>query len=193
MKTILLGPSKEILQQAASSCGLEETPSECLNLVFADEIARPVVCALEVSDWNARTFPRQPKKAFVANFGAGLAVCWDDHRGGFGLETFVGRFGEKLKLAYAFAAVRATLRDRNVQFSGLIAHNIRFQAEVEMASIIVTIDNVGNTRIKVEGQRGPACVDLTAALEAALGGVVAEEKTADYYQASEVSDRVRQT
>lgn len=51
---------------------------------------------------------------------------------------------------------------------------------MELQEIEVVIDPDGATRIKVRGVGGPGCLDVTEALEAALGGqVVAREMTAE--------------
>ncbi len=49
---------------------------------------------------------------------------------------------------------------------------------MELQEIDVTIDTDGNVRIEVRGVQGPACLALTAELEAALGSsVVSRELT----------------
>lgn len=46
----------------------------------------------------------------------------------------------------------------------------------------ITIDDDGNISIKVIGVDGTKCLELTKEIEAALGDVVAREKTSEYYQ-----------
>ena len=49
---------------------------------------------------------------------------------------------------------------------------------MDLHEIDVYIDPDGQVRIEVRGVQGPACLELTAALEAALGGsVVSRELT----------------
>jgi Protein of unknown function (DUF2997) len=51
---------------------------------------------------------------------------------------------------------------------------------MELQEIEVEIGPDGTTRVRVHGVPGPGCLDVTAALEAALGGeVVSRELTAD--------------
>jgi hypothetical protein len=45
---------------------------------------------------------------------------------------------------------------------------------VELQEIDVFIDPDGQVRLEVRGVKGPACLELTRELEAALGGRVAE-------------------
>jgi hypothetical protein len=46
----------------------------------------------------------------------------------------------------------------------------------------VTIDNGGQTEVKVIGCPGPSCSSLTAAIEKALGSTVADTKTPEFYK-----------
>jgi hypothetical protein len=65
---------------------------------------------------------------------------------------------------------------------------------VEFQEIEVTIGPDGATRIEVRGVAGRGCLDLTAALEEALGGeVVSRELTADAYAVADeqVPDHLR--
>jgi len=51
---------------------------------------------------------------------------------------------------------------------------------MELQEIEVVIDPDGTVKLEVRGVSGPACLDLTADLESALGGqVVAREMTAE--------------
>ena len=45
---------------------------------------------------------------------------------------------------------------------------------MELEEIEVTIEKDGRVRIQVRGVKGEACLDLTQALEQALGGVIEE-------------------
>lgn len=47
---------------------------------------------------------------------------------------------------------------------------------MEMQEIDVFIDNSGEVRVEVRGVKGPACLDITKQLEAALGGQVASRE-----------------
>jgi hypothetical protein len=56
---------------------------------------------------------------------------------------------------------------------------------MELQEIDVFIDADGRVRIEVRGVKGPACLDLTRELEAALGGQVeSREMTSDAYEAA---------
>lgn len=48
--------------------------------------------------------------------------------------------------------------------------------------IIVTVDALGSTEVETKGFTGKSCADATKELEAALGKVTADRKTADYYK-----------
>jgi len=52
--------------------------------------------------------------------------------------------------------------------------------------IIVSISPSGEVKVTVNGVRGPACTDLTKAIEQALGSVKADRKTPEYFQRQEV-------
>lgn len=52
-----------------------------------------------------------------------------------------------------------------------------------MKQIIVTIGADGAPVVETKGFKGAECLKATAALEAALGGSVAVEKTPEFYQA----------
>jgi hypothetical protein len=47
--------------------------------------------------------------------------------------------------------------------------------------IEISISATGEVQLKVLGAPGSACLDLTKDLEAALGVVIAREKTSEYY------------
>lgn len=51
---------------------------------------------------------------------------------------------------------------------------------MELQEIEVVVDPDGTVRVEVRGVNGPACLEVTADLEAALGGqVVTREMTSD--------------
>jgi hypothetical protein len=57
---------------------------------------------------------------------------------------------------------------------------------MELQEIDVLIEKDGQVRIEVRGVRGGSCLDITAALEQALGGQIAErEMTAESYEPAE--------
>jgi hypothetical protein len=47
---------------------------------------------------------------------------------------------------------------------------------MEMQEIDVYIDKSGEVRVEVRGVKGPACLDITRQLEAALGGQIASRE-----------------
>lgn len=51
-----------------------------------------------------------------------------------------------------------------------------------MEELDITISADGKISIHVKGVKGPACTDLTKALEAALGDVTEKSLTAEYYE-----------
>lgn len=54
---------------------------------------------------------------------------------------------------------------------------------MELQEIDVFIEKDGQVRIEVRGVKGGSCLDITAALEQALGGQIAErEMTAESYE-----------
>jgi hypothetical protein len=54
---------------------------------------------------------------------------------------------------------------------------------MDIQEIEVFIDKAGQVRIEVRGVKGTGCLDLTAALEQALGGVVeSREMTPDAFE-----------
>lgn len=55
--------------------------------------------------------------------------------------------------------------------------------------IVVTISPEGEVEVRVEGQPGPSCQDLTRKLEEALGTTVADRRTVDYHQADHQDHR----
>ena len=61
---------------------------------------------------------------------------------------------------------------------------------MELQEIDVFIDQDGQVRVEVRGVKGMSCLDLTKALEAALGGQVeSREMTAEAYET--VSEQVQ--
>lgn len=66
---------------------------------------------------------------------------------------------------------------------------------MEMQEIEVFIDKDGKVRIEVRGVKGGACLDITAALEAALGGQVENRQLTPEAQEgllNQQDERVRQ-
>jgi hypothetical protein len=62
---------------------------------------------------------------------------------------------------------------------------------VDVQEIEVIIEKNGQVRVQVRGVKGQGCLDLTAALEQALGGQIeAREMTAEAYE--QVGERVRE-
>jgi hypothetical protein len=51
--------------------------------------------------------------------------------------------------------------------------------------IIVSISPNGEVKVTVNGVCGPACADLTKAIEQALGSVTSDRKTPDYFKQRE--------
>jgi hypothetical protein len=51
--------------------------------------------------------------------------------------------------------------------------------------ILVSISPNGEVEVTVNGVCGPACADLTKAIEQALGSVKADRKTPEYFQRQE--------
>jgi hypothetical protein len=47
---------------------------------------------------------------------------------------------------------------------------------MELQEIDVFIDKSGEVRVEVRGVKGPACLDITKQLEAALGGQIASRE-----------------
>lgn len=62
-----------------------------------------------------------------------------------------------------------------------------------MARLIVTIAKGGEVTMKVTGAPGNACMRLTGDLEKALGNVVSDTKTSEYYQTKEAPAKQKQT
>jgi hypothetical protein len=59
---------------------------------------------------------------------------------------------------------------------------------VDLQEIDVLIDKDGQVRLEVRGVKGPACLDLTRDLEAALGGQVADRQmTAEAQEVGQVT------
>jgi hypothetical protein len=57
---------------------------------------------------------------------------------------------------------------------------------MEMQEIEVFIDKTGQVRVEVRGAKGMSCLDLTKALEAALGGQVEDRQmTPEAYETPE--------
>lgn len=52
----------------------------------------------------------------------------------------------------------------------------------EKHEIEIDIDDNGNVSFKVKGVKGKKCLEITKELEQALGIVVKQEKTAEFYQ-----------
>jgi hypothetical protein len=65
---------------------------------------------------------------------------------------------------------------------------------MELQEVDLFIDKDGQVRVEVRGVKGMACLDLTKALEAALGGQVeSREMTAEAYEtvAEQAQDQLR--
>jgi hypothetical protein len=67
------------------------------------------------------------------------------------------------------------------------------ETPVELQEIDVFIDKDGQVRIEVRGVKGTSCLDVTRALEEALGGQVEERQMTPESQeaAEQVQDRER--
>ena len=65
---------------------------------------------------------------------------------------------------------------------------------MELQEINVFIEKDGQVRIEVRGVKGKSCLDLTAALEQALGGQIeSREMTAESYEAAQELAQERET
>ena len=60
------------------------------------------------------------------------------------------------------------------------------------AEIIVIIQPDGTTQVSVVGQPGPGCLDLTRAIEEALGETESRSCTLEYYEQAVEGEEVRQ-
>lgn len=58
--------------------------------------------------------------------------------------------------------------------------------------ILVTVDSTGQSQVEVRGVPGPACRDLTAAIEQALGQTVEDRTTPEYHQQARQSQQRQQ-
>jgi uncharacterized protein GlcG (DUF336 family) len=58
-------------------------------------------------------------------------------------------------------------------------------------SVEITIDRSGGVSFQVKGVKGASCLDLTDALEKALGTVVSRERTGEYYETAQVQATVQ--
>lgn len=59
------------------------------------------------------------------------------------------------------------------------------------SEIEVVIKPDGSVTFEVKCAKGPSCMDLTRAIEQSLGEVVETERTPEFYQEAEESDRIR--
>lgn len=57
--------------------------------------------------------------------------------------------------------------------------------------LIVLIAPDGTPTVEVQGCPGPSCREVSRPLREALGETVADEETAEYYQAAPAQDHVR--
>jgi hypothetical protein len=63
---------------------------------------------------------------------------------------------------------------------------------MELHEIDVFIDKAGQVRLEVRGVKGQQCLEVTKALESALGGqVTAREMTAEAFESTEQSQQER--
>ncbi len=64
---------------------------------------------------------------------------------------------------------------------------------MELQEIEVFIDKNGQVRVEVRGVKGMPCLDITAALEAALGGQVQDRQmTPEAYEVVQQQEQVQQ-
>jgi hypothetical protein len=64
---------------------------------------------------------------------------------------------------------------------------------MELQEIEVFIEKDGQVRVEVRGVKGMSCLDVTKALEAALGGQVQDRQmTAEAHEAVQVQERQQQ-
>jgi hypothetical protein len=63
---------------------------------------------------------------------------------------------------------------------------------MELQEIEVFIEKDGQVRLHVRGVKGESCLDLTQDLEAALGGQVTREMTADALEAAQQDTSLQQ-
>ena len=60
------------------------------------------------------------------------------------------------------------------------------------AEIEVIVSSNGTVTIEVKGQQGSGCVDLTRALEDALGSVESRECKVEFYEQAEAGEQLSQ-
>lgn len=61
-----------------------------------------------------------------------------------------------------------------------------------MMRIEITISPQGETRLETKGTAGPGCKEISRFLEDALGQILREQRTAEYYAAREVRPHLRE-
>lgn len=132
-------------------------------------------------------FNRPPARVGV--FGTGpVVLVWDDFKEGWGLTSRLGHEGVHLAQALTMAEVEDFCLTHAWTSRLTVGpdQTMRFHLKPKEGTvpatpeIIVSVDPKGGVKIEVEGCAGPSCQSLTAALEASLGTVVADERTADF-------------
>lgn len=143
------------------------------------------VCWLEVADR-------------ALSHGRAYAACWDQGRGGFGLEARIGPDGGRLLAAYNARAVVTALARWHIHPDPACPQgrldaagdlHLYFQGDDNFmaARVKATIHPDGKTELKVEGVQGSACQDVTKAVELALGVVESDQPTDEMLKHEEVS------
>lgn len=203
---IPLGDDQTALRAAATLCGLESVEGEGHLFNYGhlsqDDVPpwmnRPD-CPLGPTDSDlilrvnteaAAKCSRAPHEVGVFWYRDCMYAIWDGCKDGFGLNAFIGQYGERLRAFYVTEALRllcprlglAPVAGGATTDESLL---LEYQDAMAQKKITVRVNPKGEVQVATAGFEGTACKDATKQLEMALGTVTDDKPTQEMYSPPE--------
>ena len=207
---IVLGNDLDALFRAAQQCELEvvegpltfryetlvsnELPDWTSNPQKEFDITRAEY-VLRLKEPQAALCSKHPHEVGVFSHEGCYYAIWDGVKDGFGLLSYIGQVGERLRSFYILHALDNIIPQIDTLLSMEAAvdesENITMRYVMAQKTIKVRIKPDGSVSIETSGFKGPECKDATKQLEQALGTVVQDRPKPEMYAPPEQHATIR--
>lgn len=197
---IVLGNDLDALFRAAQQCELEvvkgpstfhyetmvshELPNWTSNPQKEFDLTRAEY-VLRLKEPQAALCSRRPHEVGVFSHEGCYYAIWDGVKDGFGLLSYIGQAGERLRLFYILHALDNIIPQIDTLLSMEAAvdesENITMEYVMAQKMIRVRIKPDGSVSIETSGFKGTECKEATRQLEQSLGTVVQDQPKPEMY------------